>query len=135
MLQLAVNIILSNPNSERKRHSGSPPSNLSRIVLALFLWIIGHQYFSLRTNQPSAISQQYFSLRTNQHQLPTTSQPNKLSHARLSHALNRMHIHTPARVVTDRVSHERWPKCKQGMESTCQYDPTVHTVISCPYAG
>jgi hypothetical protein len=28
------------------------------------------RYFSLRTNQPPAISQQYFSLRTNQHQPP-----------------------------------------------------------------
>jgi hypothetical protein len=31
------------------------------------------QYFSLRTNQPPAISQQYFSLRTNQHQTSATS--------------------------------------------------------------
>jgi hypothetical protein len=31
------------------------------------------QYFSLRTNQPPAISQQYFSLRTNQHQPSATS--------------------------------------------------------------
>jgi hypothetical protein len=36
------------------------------------------QYFSLRTNQPSAISQQYFSLRTNQHQPSATSQTNRL---------------------------------------------------------
>jgi hypothetical protein len=31
------------------------------------------QYFSLRTNQPPAISQQYFSLGTNQHQPSATS--------------------------------------------------------------
>jgi hypothetical protein len=37
-------------------------------ITALFVWLINHQYFSLRTNQPPAISQQYFSLRTNQHQ-------------------------------------------------------------------
>jgi hypothetical protein len=36
------------------------------------------QYFSLRTNQPPAISQQYFSLRTNQHQPSATSQTNRL---------------------------------------------------------
>jgi hypothetical protein len=35
-------------------------------------------HFSPATNQPPATSQQYFSLRTNQHQLPATSQPNRL---------------------------------------------------------
>jgi hypothetical protein len=40
---------------------------------------ISQQYFSLRTNQPSAISQQYFSIRTKQHQPSATSQPNRLS--------------------------------------------------------
>jgi hypothetical protein len=34
-------------------------------------------YFSLRTNQPPAISQQYFSLKTNQHQPSATSQTNR----------------------------------------------------------
>jgi hypothetical protein len=37
-----------------------------------------HQYFSLRTNQPSVTSQQYFYLRTNQHQPSATSQTNTL---------------------------------------------------------
>jgi hypothetical protein len=37
------------------------------------------QYFSLRTNQPTAISQQYFSLTANQHQPSATSQTNRLA--------------------------------------------------------
>jgi hypothetical protein len=39
---------------------------------ALFVWLstTSHQYFSVKTNQPPAISQQYFSLRKNQHQQP-----------------------------------------------------------------
>jgi hypothetical protein len=36
------------------------------------------QYFSLRTNQPPAMSQQYFSLRTNQHQPSAT--PTRVLH-------------------------------------------------------
>jgi hypothetical protein len=40
----------------------------SRTTRALFVWLISHQYFSLRTNQPPAINQQDFSLRINQHQ-------------------------------------------------------------------
>jgi hypothetical protein len=35
------------------------------------------QYFSLKTNQPPAISQQYFSLKTNPHQPSATSQTNR----------------------------------------------------------
>jgi pyrroloquinoline quinone (PQQ) biosynthesis protein C len=46
---------------------------------ALFVWLISHQYFSLRTNQPSQTSQQYFSLRTNQHQPSATSRTNRLA--------------------------------------------------------
>jgi hypothetical protein len=50
----------------------------------VFAWLISHQYFSLRTNQPTPISQQYFSLRTNQHQPPVTSQTNRLDVVRES---------------------------------------------------
>jgi hypothetical protein len=39
---------------------------------------ISHQQFSLKTNQPPAITQQYFSLRTNQHLPSATSQTNML---------------------------------------------------------
>jgi hypothetical protein len=48
------------------------------IVLLLLTWLISHQYFSLRTNQPPATSQQYFYLRTNQHQPSATSQTDRL---------------------------------------------------------
>jgi hypothetical protein len=43
------------------------------------LSVTSQQYFSLRTNQPPAISQQYFSLTTNQHQPSATSQTNRSS--------------------------------------------------------
>jgi hypothetical protein len=50
---------------------------VSRILVPV-AWLISHQYFSLRTNQPPTTSQQYFFLRTNQHQPSGTSQPNRL---------------------------------------------------------
>jgi hypothetical protein len=34
------------------------------------VWIISHQYFSLKTNQSRATSQQYLSLKTNKYQPP-----------------------------------------------------------------
>jgi hypothetical protein len=45
---------------------------------SLFVRLMSHQYFSLRTNQPPATSQQYFSLTANQHQPSATSQTNRL---------------------------------------------------------
>jgi hypothetical protein len=44
----------------------------------VFVWLISQQYFSLGTNQSSAINQQYFSLKTNRHQPSATSQTNRL---------------------------------------------------------
>jgi hypothetical protein len=46
---------------------------------SLGLSTTNQQYFSLRTNQPLAISQQYFSPKTNQHQPSATSQRNRPS--------------------------------------------------------
>jgi hypothetical protein len=54
-------------------------SIISRADCSFGLSVTGQQYFSLRTNQPPAISQQYFSLRTNQHQPSATSQTNRLA--------------------------------------------------------
>jgi hypothetical protein len=48
------------------------------IACSLGLSATSQQYFSLRTNQPPAISQQYSSLRKKQHQPSATSQPNRL---------------------------------------------------------
>jgi hypothetical protein len=47
-------------------------------IVSFGLSTTSQPYFSLRTNQPPAISQQYFYLRTNQHQPSATSQTNKL---------------------------------------------------------
>jgi hypothetical protein len=47
-------------------------------ISAVFVWLISQQYFSLGTNQSSAINQQYFSLKTNRHQPSATSQTNRL---------------------------------------------------------
>jgi hypothetical protein len=47
-----------------------PSLQIYRLTNFRPVWLISHQYFSLRTHQPSATSQQYFSLRTNQHQPP-----------------------------------------------------------------
>jgi hypothetical protein len=60
-----------------ERKSPFPPCSLG-------LSAISQQYFSLRTNQPTATSQQYYSLGTNQHQPPATSQPNRLAERNLA---------------------------------------------------
>jgi hypothetical protein len=71
MLQLAVNIILSYPNSERKRHSGSPPSNLSRIVLVRLDYqppVFFSQNKSVISNQPIVLFSQNKSAPATSHQ-------------------------------------------------------------------
>jgi hypothetical protein len=52
--------------------------HISPTACSFGLSATNQQYFSLKTNQPPAISQQYFSLRTNQHRPSATSQTNTL---------------------------------------------------------
>jgi hypothetical protein len=49
-------------------HRSTSKKDQQRAACSFGLSPTSQQYFSLKTNQPPAISQQYFSLRTNQHQ-------------------------------------------------------------------
>jgi hypothetical protein len=63
-------------DGKRRDFTVLPPGHRSPCSFGLSA--TSQQYFSLRTNLPSAISQQYFFLRRNQHQPSATNQTNML---------------------------------------------------------